>query len=304
MNGMSRSALFGLLTAFALWNVGLVTVLPEVAMASLLVLAPVLGVRALVSSRRSPLPWRLRGRLAGAVTVGAAAVYLVSFFAIDDGGVPVTRRVAEPAVAVKAIRLVDFNVLHGYPRFVGQEELTGEGKLLRRLIEPPAVERIRLSSLEPFEVNEDLIDLFRRNPERICPHLHVPIQSGDDAILLAMNRPYRSDAARALLGDIRAAIPDAAIGTDLIAGFPGETEQQFERSLQLVREGLVTHLHVFPFSPRPGTAAATMPPLPKNTNRLRRTTRQARCWVAAIRLTAATIQRLVAMASLIGKPTP
>lgn len=141
--------------------------------------------------------------------------------------------------------------------------------LVRRLLDPPAALRIRLSSVEPREIDEDLISLLHGHPRSLCPHLHIPIQSGDDAILRAMNRPYRTDEVRALLRRIGGAIPDVALGTDLIAGFPGETEQQFERSLQLVREALVTHLHVFPYSPRPGTAAATMPRLADREVRLR-----------------------------------
>jgi endonuclease/exonuclease/phosphatase (EEP) superfamily protein YafD len=131
MAEVSRSALIGLLLAAALWNVGLVAMLPAAVMASLLGLTPVVGLRALVAKRRSPAASPLLGRLAGALTVGSAAVYLASFFAIGDGGVPVTRRVAEPAAEVAQLRLVDFNVLHGYPRFAGQEERYG--KLLAAL---------------------------------------------------------------------------------------------------------------------------------------------------------------------------
>jgi threonylcarbamoyladenosine tRNA methylthiotransferase MtaB len=128
--------------------------------------------------------------------------------------------------------------------------------------------RIRLSSIEPRELEPALVEIVAGSP-RFCPHLHVPIQSGDDGNLAAMNRPYRSAEIRDLLQQLRERMPDAALGTDLIAGFPGETEAQFEASLDLVQRAPLTHLHVFPYSPRPGTPAAALPQLPAAVRRQR-----------------------------------
>jgi threonylcarbamoyladenosine tRNA methylthiotransferase MtaB len=90
---------------------------------------------------------------------------------------------------------------------------------------------------------------------RICPHFHVPLQSGDDEILGKMGRPYSAEAFEALIFDLRRQIPDAAIGADVLVGFPGETEASFERTRSLIEQTPLTYLHVFPFSARPGTPA-------------------------------------------------
>jgi threonylcarbamoyladenosine tRNA methylthiotransferase MtaB len=131
------------------------------------------------------------------------------------------------------------------------------------------VPRLRLSSIEPGEVCADLARLLADSPG-ICPHLHIPIQSADDEVLRAMNRPYRSTEVRDLLQDLHRRVPELALGADFMVGFPGETETQFQRTLAFVESTPLTHLHVFPFSPRPGTAAATLPgPVPHATARAR-----------------------------------
>lgn len=119
------------------------------------------------------------------------------------------------------------------------------------------VPRLRISSLEPLEVPPALARLVATS-DGICPHLHLPIQSGDDQILAAMNRPYRRHQVVDLLHDLRRSEPDLALGTDLMTGFPAEDEGRFEATMELVQQTPLTHLHVFPFSPRPGTAAAQM----------------------------------------------
>jgi threonylcarbamoyladenosine tRNA methylthiotransferase MtaB len=124
--------------------------------------------------------------------------------------------------------------------------------------DPRTAPRLRLSSLEPLEVDPRLIDLLVDSDGAICPHLHIPIQSGDDRILEAMNRPYRSARILDLLAQLRQSAPEMALGTDLIVGFPGETEAQFEASLGLVQRSPLTHLHVFSYSSRPGTRAAEL----------------------------------------------
>lgn len=115
--------------------------------------------------------------------------------------------------------------------------------------------RVRLSSLEPMELDARLLDLVASCPW-ICPHLHIPLQSGDADILDRMGRPYTPDRYAELVGRIKALMPDAAIGADVLAGFPGETERQFENTREFLESLPVSYLHVFPFSPRPGTPAA------------------------------------------------
>ena len=122
--------------------------------------------------------------------------------------------------------------------------------------------RLRLSSIEPLEITPGLQELVLRGGEGaadVCPHLHVPIQSGDDPVLEAMGRPYRMDQVEDLMHRLREARPDLALGTDLMAGFPGEDERAFGNSLRLVERSPLTHLHVFPYCPRPGTPAAELP---------------------------------------------
>jgi len=130
--------------------------------------------------------------------------------------------------------------------------------LLKRIEGERPVERLRLSSIEPTEISADLISLLREST-LICPHLHIPLQSGDDAILSGMGRQYSAAFYKALLVDLEGAIPDLAIGIDVIAGFPGEDDAAFEHTVSLIEALPVAYLHVFPFSARPGTPAADMP---------------------------------------------
>jgi threonylcarbamoyladenosine tRNA methylthiotransferase MtaB len=127
-------------------------------------------------------------------------------------------------------------------------------RLVKALIELPGDFRIRLSSIEITEVEDSLITLMRNNP-RLCPHLHVPLQSGDDEILKRMGRWYSAEEFRARLRRIRGTVPDIAITTDVIVGFPGEGESQFLNSRRLLEEEGFSRLHVFRFSARPGTPA-------------------------------------------------
>jgi len=127
-------------------------------------------------------------------------------------------------------------------------------KLLDRIDKSTAIERIRLSSIEPHELNNEIIELVAES-DKICNHFHVPLQSGSDNILKRMNRPYTSNKFREMILKIRKSIPDAAIGVDTLIGFPGETEKEFENTFSLIEELPVTYLHVFPFSPRKGTPA-------------------------------------------------
>jgi threonylcarbamoyladenosine tRNA methylthiotransferase MtaB len=131
------------------------------------------------------------------------------------------------------------------------------GELLRRILDETAVESLRVSSVEPMDVTEDLIGIFAAS-DRMARHFHMPLQSGSDRILAAMHRWYRAEhyARRAELA--REWLPDAAIGADVIAGFPGETEEDHQATLSLIERLPLTYLHVFSFSSRPGTAAADL----------------------------------------------
>ena len=127
--------------------------------------------------------------------------------------------------------------------------------LLKSLLKTD-LKRIRLSSLEITEVHEELLEIIQ--DEKVCKHLHIPLQSGDDRILGLMKRPYDSKRFKNGLEEIYKRIPDIAIGTDIIAGFPGEGEQEFANSERLVRSHPFAYLHAFPFSPRQGAVAATL----------------------------------------------
>jgi len=135
------------------------------------------------------------------------------------------------------------------------------GALVKRLLrEVPEIARLRLSSIDSVEADADLLDAIANEP-RLMPHLHLSLQAGDDMILKRMKRRHTRGDAIAFCNDVRRLRPDVAFGADIIAGFPTETEDMFTRSLDLVDECGLTQLHVFPFSPRPGTPAARMPQL-------------------------------------------
>jgi len=129
--------------------------------------------------------------------------------------------------------------------------------LLEEMLRSDPQIRIRLSSLEPTEVNSRIIELMRAG-DRIAPHLHIPLQSGDDRTLAAMSRNYRAAEFRAVIENVARELGNVAIGTDIIVGFPGETEERFENTFRLVHDLPFSYLHVFAFSSRPETAAAAM----------------------------------------------
>jgi threonylcarbamoyladenosine tRNA methylthiotransferase MtaB len=136
------------------------------------------------------------------------------------------------------------------------------GQMVRRLLAAvPELRRLRLSSLDPAEIDAELWRLIGEEP-RLMPHLHLSLQAGDDMILKRMKRRHSRAAAIAVARHARALRPEVALGADLIAGFPTETEDMFCRSLDLVGECGLAFVHVFPYSPRPGTSAARMPPVP------------------------------------------
>ena len=133
------------------------------------------------------------------------------------------------------------------------------GALIKQLLrELPDLRRLRLSSIDQVEVDRDLFDVIA-NDDRLMPHLHLSLQAGDDLILKRMKRRHMRQDAVDFCAQVRRLRPDIAFGADIIAGFPTESEEMFVRSLALVEECDLTFLHVFPFSPRPGTPAARMP---------------------------------------------
>jgi threonylcarbamoyladenosine tRNA methylthiotransferase MtaB len=130
--------------------------------------------------------------------------------------------------------------------------------LVERLAVWPDDVLFRISSLEPMDCTLAIVELVASSP-RLAPHFHLPLQHGSDEMLRAMRRPYTAAQYRALVDRIRARRPDASIGSDVIVGFPGETDAQFEEMTTLLEALPVTHLHVFPYSDRPGTDASRLP---------------------------------------------
>ncbi|MGQ9689514.1 MAG: tRNA (N(6)-L-threonylcarbamoyladenosine(37)-C(2))-methylthiotransferase MtaB, partial [Desulfobaccales bacterium] len=134
--------------------------------------------------------------------------------------------------------------------------------LLKRLARKPQPWRLRLSSLEPHGITGELLEALTIFPP-LCPHFHLPLQSGSPKVLQAMNRPYHPADFRDLVRELWRRFPAASLGLDILVGFPGEREVDFEATRRLVEALPVAYLHVFPFSPRPGTAAHDLPPLPR-----------------------------------------
>ncbi len=143
--------------------------------------------------------------------------------------------------------------------------------LVMRLLRETSRPRIRLSSVEPGEITARLIETMAGNP-RVCAHLHVPLQSGCDRTLARMRRPYRSAEYREVVSRAAAGIPGLSLGADVMAGFPGETREDFGETVRFLRESPVTYLHVFPYSVRPGTESALQPDDVSSTEKRRRVT--------------------------------
>jgi threonylcarbamoyladenosine tRNA methylthiotransferase MtaB len=156
-----------------------------------------------------------------------------------------------PEIVLTGVDLTSYGAdLPGNPRL---------GQLTKQILrQVPELKRLRISSVDSIEVDRDLLDLIAAN-ERLMPHLHLSLQSGDDLILKRMKRRHSRQQAIDFCDEVRSLRPDIALGADIIAGFPTETEPMFARSLDLVAECGLTFLHVFPYSPRPGTPASRMP---------------------------------------------
>ncbi|MBP1760263.1 MAG: MiaB-like tRNA modifying enzyme [Firmicutes bacterium] len=177
---------------------------------------------------------------------------------------PLRSRRPENAIA-EARRLVE----EGYPEivltgihtgFYGQD--LGEAWNLARLIQEldtiPGLRRLRLSSIEPMEYTDELIESIVSS-KKVCPHVHIPLQSGSDNVLARMNRPYDLKAYRELLEKLRRRIPNLAVTTDIIVGFPGETEEDHASTIKFAKSCDFSGIHVFPYSKRKGTPAADYP---------------------------------------------
>ncbi|TGE32542.1 tRNA (N(6)-L-threonylcarbamoyladenosine(37)-C(2))-methylthiotransferase MtaB [Desulfosporosinus sp. Sb-LF] len=177
---------------------------------------------------------------------------------------PLRSRLPEMAIA-EARRLVEA----GYPEivltgihtgFYGQDLEQGWNlaRLVRELVKIPQLRRLRLSSIEPMEYTPELIESIVSS-DKVCPHLHMPLQSGSDRILTRMRRPYSLSEYRDLLDRLRHQIPNLAVTTDIIAGFPGETEEDHAATLAFVKSCDFSGINVFPYSKRKGTPAADYP---------------------------------------------
>ena len=166
----------------------------------------------------------------------------------------VVREVEEAAAqGFKEITLLGQNV-NSYGK---DHKLASFAELLLMVDAVKGVERVRYMTSHPKDLSDAVIDAVRQG-RHICPHFHLPVQHGSDRILQAMNRVYRKDAYRSLVERIRAAVPDASLTTDLIVGFPGETEEDFEELLDFLREIRYDAAYTFLYSKRSGTPAATM----------------------------------------------
>ncbi|MBX9930577.1 MAG: tRNA (N(6)-L-threonylcarbamoyladenosine(37)-C(2))-methylthiotransferase MtaB [Methylobacterium sp.] len=179
-----------------------------------------------------------------------------------------SRSVPLNAVVEQVARLVDHGgrevVLTGVDLTAYGRDLDGTptlGRLVRAILaRVPDLARLRLSSIDSVEVDPELMEALATD-KRLMPHLHLSLQAGDDLVLKRMKRRHLRDDAIRFCEEVRRMRTGIVFGADLIAGFPTETDEQFSRSLDLVRECGLTHLHVFPYSPRPETPAARMPPV-------------------------------------------
>jgi threonylcarbamoyladenosine tRNA methylthiotransferase MtaB len=215
------------------------------------------------------------GKARAVVQVQQGCDHRCTFCVIPLGRGP-SRSVPVGVIARQAATLVEA----GYPEIVlsGVDitsygaDLPGKpslGQMIRRVLaQVPELKRLRLSSLDPVEIDENLWRLIGNEP-RLMPHLHLSLQAGDDLVLKRMKRRHNRADTLAVAERARALRPEMALGADLIAGFPTETEAMFENTLNLVEEAGLAYLHVFPYSERPGTPAARMPSVPKPVRKAR-----------------------------------
>jgi len=181
--------------------------------------------------------------------------------------IPTVRGAARSRPAAAVLREVRERVRSGQPEMVMTGISVGDyrdpgaglelGELMVQVARVPGVERVRLSSVEVIHVKDSLLQALATEP-KVCPHLHVPMQSGDDEVLRAMGRHYSASEYLDQIAVVRAAAPRVNVTTDVIVGFPSEDDRAFQRTLEAVDAAGITRVHVFPYSPRPGTAAQAL----------------------------------------------
>ena len=240
-------------------------------------LAGIEGVELVLGNRQKRDVLKLLGDAGSpAITVSAPADKnrrTRAFVRVQDGCrnscayciVPLVRSTEETVPVKKVVGTVGELTANGCREVVltGTEIGTYDDKgiklqgLLERILAETDIARLRLSSLQPPEISPGLIELWQDS--RLCPHFHLSLQSGSDAILKRMKRRYDSAGYRRVVSLIREYVPDAAITSDVIVGFPGETDAEFQETLDFCQEMRFARIHVFPYSPRPGTTAANMP---------------------------------------------
>jgi threonylcarbamoyladenosine tRNA methylthiotransferase MtaB len=205
----------------------------------------------------------------------SASVRTRGFVKVQDGCdchcayciIPTVRGEARSRPAAAVLGEVRRRVAEGQPEMVMTGISVGDyrdperglelGELMAAAAHVPGVQRVRLSSVEVIHVRDTLLRALREEP-KVCPHLHVPMQSGDDRVLAAMGRHYTAAEYLDAIHALRAAVPDVNVTTDIIVGFPNEDEAAFEHTLTLVRSAQISRVHAFSYSPRPGTAAQSL----------------------------------------------
>ena len=258
-----------------------------------------------------PRAWNVAPQDKGPLTLSLSKGHTRAFIAVQNGcdhactfcvipqgrGVSVSRGIAAVLADIAGHLDADVRevVLTGVDLTSWGGDLPGAprlGSLVAAILAAfPALPRMRLSSLDGIEIDEQLFELLASEP-RLMPHLHLSLQSGDDMILKRMKRRHKRHDAVALVTDLRARRNDLAVGADLIAGFPTESEEAHTRNLSIIRELGIVHGHIFPYSPRPGTPAARMPQVDSPT--IKRRAAELRAAVAE--------ERRGWLASLIGQP--
>ena len=181
--------------------------------------------------------------------------------------IPTVRGGARSRPASAVLAEAERRVAHGQPEIVITGISVGDyrdpeqgldlGELMVAAARVPGVERVRLSSVEVIHVKDSLVRALREEP-KVCPHLHVPMQSGDDEVLAAMGRHYSADEYLQTISRLRDAVPEVNVTADVIVGFPNEDERAFERTLTLIEDAQISRVHAFSYSPRPGTAATAL----------------------------------------------
>ena len=181
--------------------------------------------------------------------------------------IPTVRGAARSRPASAVLREARRRVANGQPELVMTGISVGDyrdperglelGELMTEVARVPGVQRVRLSSVEVIHVKDSLVKALTEEP-KVCPHLHVPLQSGDDGVLKAMGRHYSAEEYLRTISELRAAVPDVNVTTDVIVGFPTEDDPAFARTLDAIDAAGISRVHAFPYSPRPGTAAEAL----------------------------------------------